>query len=420
MYRISMNLSRNHMVSLITAAFYAFSVGTFSTVMFIRMYTILTFFCALLALIHVRLVYNLSEGKEVAKKDCLFLLVCTALGILTQYYFMIYCFFLCGCFALGLLFLNKKKQLFMYLGAEFGAIVLSVAVFPRMIYHCLGSYRGKEAFMNAADSGKTTENIKKAISIISEQVANGWLGGLCKLIIFAVFLLLINYYFFYFKVSFDKERLTARFEVNLHLRKKSSWTISVDGLVYLILSIVILGYILVVGKIAPYQTDRYYMCVYPLIYIIMVHSIFGVLQCFGRTKISLSILSLLLLFICVSGHINQNINYLYKSYEQREKLDAYSNLPVIVLNGAYNWYADHWIYEYSKNPAVFRSEGYCDLSIITEAVESHDLSNGFLIYSCRLNMSEKELFNELNKYTTIESHKKIVSAGDPVYLCYIP
>ena len=159
----------------------------------------------------------------------------------------------------------------MYLGAEFGAIVLSVAVFPRMIYHCLGSYRGKEAFMNAADSGKTTENIKKAISIISEQVANGWLGGLCKLIIFAVFLLLINYYFFYFKVSFDKERLTARFEVNLHLRKKSSWTISVDGLVYLILSIVILGYILVVGKIAPYQTDRYYMCVYPLIYIIMVH-----------------------------------------------------------------------------------------------------------------------------------------------------
>lgn len=208
--------------------------------------------------------------------------------------------------------------------------------------------------------------------------------------------------------------------MNLHLRKKSSWTISVDRLVYLILSIVILGYILVVGKIAPYQTDRYYMCVYPLIYIIMVHSIFGVLQRFGRTKISLSILSLLLLFICVSGHINQNINYLYKSYEQREKLDAYSNLPVIVLNGAYNWYADHWIYEYSKNPAVFRSEGYCDLSIITEAVKSHDLSNGFLIYSCRLNMSEKELFNELNKYTTIESHKKIVSAGDPVYLCYIP
>lgn len=70
MYRISMNLSRNHIVSLITAVFYAFSAGTFSTVMFIRMYTILTFFCALLALIHVRLVYNLSEGKEVAKKDC--------------------------------------------------------------------------------------------------------------------------------------------------------------------------------------------------------------------------------------------------------------------------------------------------------------------------------------------------------------
>ena len=134
-----------------------------------------------------------------------------------------------------------------------------------------------------------TENIEKAMSIISKQVANGWIWELGKVIIFAVFLLLINYYFFHFKVSFDKERLTARLEVNLHLRKKSSWTISVDGLVYLILSIVILGYILVVGKIAPYQTDRYYMCVYPLIYIIIVHSIFGVLQRFGRTKISLSI-----------------------------------------------------------------------------------------------------------------------------------
>ena len=79
-------------------------------------------------LIHVNLACKLLCHKEILKKDYIFLLLCTTAGILTQYYFMIFCFFLCGCFAIGLFLLKKWRQLFIYIGAEFGAILISLAM----------------------------------------------------------------------------------------------------------------------------------------------------------------------------------------------------------------------------------------------------------------------------------------------------
>lgn len=416
---ISIDLIKNDNVALATTGFYAFSVGTLSTVSFIRMYAMLTFFCTLLVLIHIHLANELLIHKQLRKKDYIALLLCTIIGILTQYYFMIFCFFLCGCFALGLFLIKKWKQLFLYVTTEFGALIISLIVFPRMFYHCFEGYRGKEALTNAAHSEQTVEVLRKVASIISNQVSNGYCWELCVIILCASFLLLINYFLLHCEIHFDKKEFSTLFKINLFLTKEATWVFPFKSFIYLSLIIIISGYIILVSRIAPYQTDRYYMCLYPLIYIVISHALFVIISHIFKNKTASSVLIILLLLICTMGHLQQSINYIYNDYQEREKLIEYNNLPVIILNGTYNWYPERWIYEYMNHPAVFRTDAYCDLSIIPQALNSYDLSTGFLLYSCRMNVNEDELFREIEKYIGISSHEQIVKVGDPVYFCTI-
>ena len=418
-WNISTKLIQNNIVALATAGFYAFSVGTFSTVTFIRMYAMMALFCSLLVLIHVNLACKLLYHKEILKKDYLLLLLCTTAGILTQYYFMIFCFFLCGCFAIGLFLLKKWRQLFIYIGAEFGAILISLLIFPKMLYHCFEGYRGKEALANAAHSEQAIESLKKVVSIISKQVGNGWLWELGILILGVLLLFLVNYFFLHIKVSFDSKDFRIFCNADIFLKRKITYIVPYKIFIYLTFVLVITGYLLLVSRIAPFQTDRYYMCLYPLIYIVLAHVFFFLIQHVFKSISAAYILSIFLLLICTAGHLQQEVNYIYKNYKQRVTLHEYADLPVIVINGTYNEYANYWIYEYMEHPAVFRTEGYFELSKLSKYLNNHNLSGSFLIYACGLNMNEDELFNEIAKYINVDSHEQIVWAGDPVYLCNI-
>lgn len=417
-WAISIMLTKNNWLALITASFFALSVGTFSMVVFIRMYAMLAFVCSLLVLYHIRLACNLVAQREIGLQNCLILLICTSLGILTQYYFMIFCFFLCGCFSIALFLLKKRKSFFAYIGTELGAIVLSIGIFPSIIKHCFGGYRGAEALTNAISSDPITNNLKAVSSIINNQIANGWLFELGKILAMLVLLIFINRCLLHLKFNFDKSNYSLLCKVDIFTRPNLSWAIPFEGFVYFTLVCIILGYIFVVAKIAPYQVDRYYMCIYPLIYIVTAHLIYFVFEQIFSRSISVAITFALVFFVCISGHFNQDVNYLYKDYSQREILNKYTNLPVIVLNGTYDWYPDRWIYEYMQNPIIFRTQQYCDLSTMSENITNQDLSKGFLVYSCRMNMSEEEMFSQLGKKIAIKSYKRIVSVDDPVYLCY--
>ena len=195
-WNISTKLIQNNIVALATAGFYAFSVGTFSTVTFIRMYAMMALFCSLLVLIHVNHACKLLYHKEILKKRLFTPTAmhnCRHINAILFYDFLL--LFLCGCFAIGLFLLKKWRQLFIYIGAEFGAILISLLIFPKMLYHCFEGYRGKEASANAAHSEQAIESLKKVVSIISKQVGSGWLWELGILILGVLLLFLVNYFF---------------------------------------------------------------------------------------------------------------------------------------------------------------------------------------------------------------------------------
>lgn len=400
LFLISKRLSGCRALALISAATWAWSVGTMSMAVFIRMYAMLTVCCLLLVLVHLKALREAAAG-NVKWQTLLMLLLCTALGILTQYYFLIFCFFLCGLFFLYLAVTKRWRSLWKYTVAEFGAIGVSVLYFPQMLYHIFGGYRGKQAIQNAVGSGQYLAHIRTVASIISKEVLNGWVGEV--IVLLAVVLTLYGVKKALFRAGGGtKERNPLRLR---------------DGLLLASAGVTAAGYILVIAKIAPYQVDRYYMCVYPLILLVIVHTVFAVGECFvQKRQLLLPLVALFFLVITALSYQNQRVNYLYPEYSQRaESLAAYEDAPVIVLNGDYAWAPDKWMPEYRQYAAVYRS-GQQDYSGLANAVKTRDLSEGFLLYAvCPAGASEDAFFQEVETYIDIKTCQLVTSIGCRVY-----
>lgn len=168
-------------------AFWGFSAAVISGVMFIRMYQYLTLFVLLCAYLHVRAVTRQDFGA------CFLLpLIPTVfLGFMTQYYYIIFHFFL----GVGMCFLFLKsrriKEMLLYAvscGAGFGAAIL---YYPSSLSHIFRGYRGTEAVSEFGNTGNTAERLRFFTGLFNDYVLNGtlafWLLAICLLWVTAVY-----------------------------------------------------------------------------------------------------------------------------------------------------------------------------------------------------------------------------------------
>ncbi len=142
------------------AAFlYGLSAGALATVLLIRMYAMLTFFCTALLEIHVAKVCggkpegektdgaDRTEESGFLRKNKLLILV-TVLGFWTQYFFLFYCIILAGVTAIILWREKRRKELWRYVRAMVTAAVIGLAAFPFAVSDVFSSGRGVEALQN--------------------------------------------------------------------------------------------------------------------------------------------------------------------------------------------------------------------------------------------------------------------------------
>ena len=108
-----------------TIALYGVSVLGISTVMMIRMYTVLTFFTVLLALMAAKLIRQ-KTGK--AYWPMLTLVIFA--GMLTQYYFVFYAFFLCAFIDVFLLIRKDFRRFLLFSVSALLGVGRLFAVFP--------------------------------------------------------------------------------------------------------------------------------------------------------------------------------------------------------------------------------------------------------------------------------------------------
>lgn len=130
-------------VGICAALLYGLSTGGIATALLIRMYGLLTFFCVALFYVHMK--KWLEKGFGGKNRT---LTAVTALGFLTQYFFLFFCLALAAVTAALLARRRRYGELKRYIRSMVLAAVIGVGAFPFAIQDVLSSGRGTEALQN--------------------------------------------------------------------------------------------------------------------------------------------------------------------------------------------------------------------------------------------------------------------------------
>lgn len=279
-----------------TMILYGASMGCISTVMFQRMYMMLTFFSVLYLYLTIKFV---QEDFKIEKKyPWIFTIL---FGFLTQYYFCIYIVFV---FLLVSAYLFTKKE-YQKLGRYFLvhviAAVIGILFYPASIYHIFFSYRG------LGDGREVAKPIIQSCIYYFSQIYK--LFGMKHLL----FLILVLYFILILK---NKAKID---------RKKIFYC----SLIFL----PSVMYLFTIAKIAPFlgedYTSRYIMLLFPIIAV-------GVAYLFSFATKKQGIFFTISLLLSVNGLYYNEPVYLYKDYQK-------------AMNIATTYKDDYFVYVYDNS-----------------------------------------------------------------------
>ena len=277
-------MGKEHL-SIPTMILYGSSMGAISTVIFQRMYMMLTFSILMFISVNFDII---KADYEIDKKSWLKLGWITILGFLTQYYFCI--------FAAGMALVvfaqvcrkRDKKKILSYILNYFKIALIGIILYPMAINHVFFSYRGV------------------GVSVMHK-------GYFEKLI---DYIALVGYSFSI--PVFVIGILVASMIVFVCIKRKELNDFS-KYIVMLIVPTVI--YILIVVKTAPeveyVHTLRYIMCVLPIIAILMTLAIDFFIK---NKKVASIATTVLAIGISIYGLITSMPYFLYKGYNEYLKI----------------------------------------------------------------------------------------------------
>ena len=144
-YKIVLLLSKkNEKLALITSFLYGISTGTIAILLFLRMYTVMQLLCTLVFYLHLKLI----QTEKMKWKDYFLIGIATFLGVMTHYYFLAFLFILAVCFCVFLLKNKRVKEVIWYCITMAITAAISIVVYPAMLKHIFGGYRGDETMNN--------------------------------------------------------------------------------------------------------------------------------------------------------------------------------------------------------------------------------------------------------------------------------
>ena len=160
------------------AACWLLCVGVQGMAVFTRMYSLMMLEGIVLLYCHVVLWQALQAGQKPPRAVWPGLFAVTMAGALTQYFFLVFCFFVCGLFGVWLLAARRFKTAGGYVIAEFAALAAAYAAFPTMKAHIFSGSRGKEAFASVFDLSALAEwgrSIGTVVQLLAAQFGGLWL-----------------------------------------------------------------------------------------------------------------------------------------------------------------------------------------------------------------------------------------------------
>lgn len=180
---------KGRFLAFFTCLFWGFGAAVISGVLFIRMYQWLTLFVLLCMALHLRALKKNDFGPV---HFLLPLGITVFLGFLTQYYYIVFHFFLGA--GICLYFLKKKRirELLSYGAACALGLLSAILYYPASLSHIFRGYRGAEAVSEFGDMSNTWGRLRFFCGLFDDYVMNktlsAWILLLCLLAVTAGYL----------------------------------------------------------------------------------------------------------------------------------------------------------------------------------------------------------------------------------------
>ena len=255
LFKLAQCLLKNNGIALVAVMAMGVTMLNMNMVIFIRMYAMMAVSVIGIALVFTKYFNRVKDRKFYI--GCYLFAVC---GTMTQYYYLIYLFFLCFFMGLHMLFQKKWKEIIKFILVFAIAGISCVVIFHSMIWQIFGgSGRGKEAFAAAKTLKNYGKYLKKYFMILNHNI----FGGCLRYLMIVLVLLSIG--------------ILVKKGGKYCLRRIASMPV-------LLLATGIL-YVCVIAKVAPYRTDRYVMPVGWIFVLFTVWYLYkGIRLVFGVTK----------------------------------------------------------------------------------------------------------------------------------------
>ncbi len=286
--------SLNHKELVIpTMILYGASMGCISSVMFQRMYMMVTFFSILYLYFIIKFIKD-----DFKIKDKFWFVLTIILGFLTQYYFCIYIVLIFIILSIYLITTKNYKKWFDFFKLHFVSAIIGLIIYPFAIEDIFFSYRG------IGNSEVKTKTFIECLQYYGDQLIK--LFGLQNIIYLIIICLIIAVIHNVNKKEIIKNKLNI-----------------------FVIFLPIILFIIIISKIAPFlgenYTSRYMMLLFPIVSIAILY----ILTFLFKDKKTIFVIALSLsLLLTINGLYNNSPVYLYKDYEKvmalaKENSDKY-------------------------------------------------------------------------------------------------
>lgn len=331
-YQIGNTITANRIFSISLVIFYGFSWGIINNIVYIRMYAMLSFWAIVSFYLHIKLIKQFNH-------KILFLTLLTAwLGTLTQYYFLVYQFFVSLGFCIYLLWHKKKKELIQYSLGFLLVMILAVGYFPPLINHFTKTTQGKTAFQNLYRSSYI-DRIKTFAHIISKDLFGAhilWaIKGYFAILIFKGISKILN-----IKGNLTRKYVEVMVSMN-HNKLIAKYDFQEKDYIVIYMAFVSLFYFSVISKVAPYFVSRYLVIIYPLISFVFIYFLSKLILLFTQCKLAIISITCVISLICaVKFYDKVNLFQFNKDLCKVEQVirGEKGDIAFLVVNQNENWW----------------------------------------------------------------------------------
>lgn len=403
LYVIGKKVFKSTIWAFVLVAIYGVSTGAIFSTIFIRMYELLILFVLLyLNKIIDILKMNVIENKNISKKDIIQLVTIFVLGMLTHYHFIIISVLISLVLFIIMLFKKVKiSRICTYVGINILGLLIYSAIYPSFYTHMFGTQRGTESTGNLLNLADYADRIKRGINVFDVNI----FGEVGKIII-PIFILFIT-------LAVIKKILENGLKKVEEKDGKKEETECIDKYILGIVIISTITYFMLVGKIVPFMSIRYFLIIVPLIHIVLVYIFKFVMETLVKKEIlRISMVVIIILgYMLISLTVAEKNEFLYKGsnnmYKEIEKTGVKDY--IYYYNNFYEVNSD--ITRYTKDVNVY----FADINKVSEnnsneketgiaEIRKKDKINIFL-YNTHLDKID-EILQKLNKeYKVIKETK---------------